>query len=196
MRPFISLQILCVVASTALFVACRSFPQDEVSALNAFKEAIYEDPRLIMSNWNALDTTPCEWAGVYCTSAGDHVFKINISAASLRGFISPDLSRITNLQELILHGNNLIGTIPKELGNLKQLKRLDLGANQLMGPIPPELATISGIMKLNLQSNGLTGTLATGFGNLRYLQELILDRNRLQGTFPASNDLPSNLHGM
>ncbi|CAI0414440.1 unnamed protein product [Linum tenue] len=195
LTPF---QLLSVVAAITLFVACPSqcFPQDEVSALYAFKEAIYEDPLLILSNWNALDTIPCGWAGVYCSSTGDHVFKINVSAASLRGFIAPDLSRITNLQELILHGNNLIGTIPKELGNLKQLKRLDLGANQLTGQIPPELATISGIMKINLQSNGLTGTLPIGFGNLRYLQELILDRNKLQGTVPASTDLASNMHGM
>ncbi|CAN1189814.1 Probable LRR receptor-like serine/threonine-protein kinase At1g63430 [Linum perenne] len=191
-----SLQLLLLIASLAPFVACQSFPQDEVSALNAFKEAIYEDPLLVLSNWNVVDANPCEWSGVYCSSAGDHVVKINISESSLRGFISPDLSRITNLQELILHRNNLLGTIPKELGMLKQLKRLDLGANQLTGPIPAKLANISGILKINLQSNGLTGNLPSGFGDLKYLQELVLDRNRLQGTFPASNGSPSTARGM
>ncbi|CAN0841332.1 Probable LRR receptor-like serine/threonine-protein kinase At1g63430 [Linum grandiflorum] len=196
MRSYTSLLALFFVSSLAPFVSCQSFPQDEVSALNAFKEAIYEDPLLVLSNWNALDANPCEWSGVYCSSAGDHVVKINISESSLRGFISPDLSRITNLQELVLHRNNLIGTIPKELGMLKQLKRLDLGANQLTGPIPPELANISGIMKINFQSNGLTGTLPSEFGDLKYLQELVLDRNRLQGSFPASNSVPSGTHEM
>ncbi|CAN1253768.1 Probable LRR receptor-like serine/threonine-protein kinase At1g63430 [Linum perenne] len=196
MRSYVQLQLLSIVASSALFVVCQSFPQNQVSGLKEFKEAIYEDPLLILSNWNALDTNPCEWSGVYCSSAGDHIVKINISGSSLGGFISPDLSRITYLQELILHGNNLIGTIPKELGMLKQLKRLDLGANQLSGPIPSELATIPGIMKINLQANGLTGSLPSEFGSLKYLQELFLDRNRLQGTVPASRNFPSNIHGM
>ncbi|MCI03782.1 LRR receptor-like kinase, partial [Trifolium medium] len=69
----------------------------------------------------------------------------------------------------ILHGNNLIGTIPKELCLLKSLK-----------------------------SNGLTGRLPSEFGNLRYLQEVRLDRNRLQGPVPASGtyNFASNMHGM
>lgn len=48
----------------------------------------------------------------------------------------------------ILHGNLLIGTIPKEIGLLKNLKVLDLGANQLTGPIPPQLGNLANIMKM------------------------------------------------
>jgi len=43
----------------------------------------------------------------------------------------------------ILHGNNLIGTIPKELCVLKSLEVLDLGMNQLTGPIPPEIGNLA-----------------------------------------------------
>jgi Leucine-rich repeat (LRR) protein len=43
----------------------------------------------------------------------------------------------------ILHGNNLIGIIPKELGMLKSLRVLDLGMNQLTGPIPPEIGDLN-----------------------------------------------------
>jgi len=48
----------------------------------------------------------------------------------------------------ILHGNNLIGIIPKELGMLKSLKVLDLGMNQLSGPIPPEIGNLNQLMKM------------------------------------------------
>ena len=39
----------------------------------------------------------------------------------------------------ILRGNKLIGSIPKEIGLLKNLKVLDLGMNQISGPIPHEI---------------------------------------------------------
>ena len=48
----------------------------------------------------------------------------------------------------ILHGNNLIGTIPKELGMLKSLKVLDLGMNQLSGPVPPEIGNLTQAVKM------------------------------------------------
>ncbi|XP_027769100.1 probable LRR receptor-like serine/threonine-protein kinase At1g63430 isoform X2 [Solanum pennellii] len=130
--------------------------------------------------------------------ARDHVIKINISGASLKGFISPNLHLISYLEELILHGNVLIGTIPKEIGLLKNLKVLDLGSNQLAGPIPLELGNLSNIIKINLQSNGLTGKLPSELGKLIYLQELRVDRNKLKGPLPASNgsNFTSSAYGM
>ncbi|AEE34099.1 Leucine-rich repeat protein kinase family protein [Arabidopsis thaliana] len=164
------------------FVSCDGFASNEVQALRRFKEAIYEDPLLVMSNWNDPNSDPCDWTGIYCSPSKDHVIKINISASSIKGFLAPELGQITYLQELILHGNILIGTIPKEIGNLKNLKILDLGNNHLMGPIPAEIGSLSGIMIINLQSNGLTGKLPAELGNLKYLRELHIDRNRLQGS--------------
>lgn len=47
-----------------------------VSALGAFKEKVYEDPFLALSNWNSLDADPCEWSGISCSTARDHVIKL------------------------------------------------------------------------------------------------------------------------
>ncbi|KAL9387083.1 hypothetical protein Peur_020207 [Populus x canadensis] len=197
MRSYASLQLLSFV-SLVLVVTCDSFVREEVWALTTFKEAIYEDPHMVLSNWNALDADPCGWSGISCSSARDHVVKINITGYSLRGFLAPELGRIKFLQQLVLHGNNLIGVIPKELGMLKSLQVLDLGANQLTGPIPPEIANLTSVRKINLQSNGLTGSLPPELGNLKYLQELWLDRNRLQGSVPASSgsDFTSSVYGI
>ncbi|KAA8522390.1 hypothetical protein F0562_013249 [Nyssa sinensis] len=197
MRPLCPFQLLWV--SLGLFIlACDAFPSNEVYALNTFKEAIYEDPLLVLSNWNALDADPCDWSGIYCSTARDHVIKLNISWSSLKGFLAPELGYLSSLQELILHGNGLIGIIPKEIGKLNYLKVLDLGVNQLSGSIPPEIGNLTSIMKINLQSNGLTGRLPHELGNLKGLEELRLDRNKLQGTVPgsSSSDFTSNMHGM
>ncbi|CAL5419272.1 unnamed protein product [Camellia sinensis] len=96
---------------------------------------------------------------------------------------SSSQTKLSSLKELILHGNNLIGSIPKEIGMLKYLKVLDLGNNQPSG---------------NLQSNGLTGKLPSELGNFKYLEELQLDRNKLQGNVPATNssDFTSSMHGI
>lgn len=48
----------------------------------------------------------------------------------------------------ILHGNKLLGPVPKELGYLKNLRVLDLGVNQLSGPIPPEFGDLSKAVKM------------------------------------------------
>jgi len=44
--------------------------------------------------------------------------------------------------------NNLVGTIPKELGNLSNLTVLALDHNQLSGPIPPELRGLINLQQL------------------------------------------------
>ncbi|KAK6773279.1 hypothetical protein RDI58_028517 [Solanum bulbocastanum] len=196
MRNWVLFGVLVTVG--LVFLKCDAFPSNEVHALNNFREAIYEDPHLVFSNWNALDSDPCGWSGIFCSMARDHVIKINISGASLKGFLSPNLHLISSLQELILHGNVLIGTLPKEIGLLKNLKVLDLGSNQLAGPIPLELGNLSNIIKINLQSNGLTGKLPSELGKLIYLQELRLDRNKLKGPLPASNgsNFTSSAYGM
>ncbi|KAL6547920.1 hypothetical protein OROHE_009625 [Orobanche hederae] len=198
MRCFTSFQVLLL--SLGLYLADGSaFPKSEVDALVSFKRAIIEDPLLVLSNWNTLDSNPCNWSGISCSVAGDRILKLNISGKSLKGFIVPELYKLSALQELILHENLLIGTIPKEIGALKNLKALDLSSNRLTGTIPHEIGNLSCIVKINLQSNGLTGKLPCELGNLKHLEELRLDRNKLLGTLRASNGsgkgYPSNYHG-
>nr|XP_043606379.1 probable LRR receptor-like serine/threonine-protein kinase At1g63430 [Erigeron canadensis] len=195
MKRLIIFQLLCVTFGLLLDSSCAALPK-EVHALTLFKQGIFDDPLLVLSNWNALDSNPCNWFGIVCSD--DHVRKINITGCSIKGFIAEELSQLTSLRELILHENNLMGSIPKELGLLKHLKILDLGKNQLSGPIPHELGDLASIVRINLQSNGLTGNLPSELGNLKYLQELRLDRNKLQGPVPGANvtDLASTVKGM
>ncbi|KAG5375463.1 hypothetical protein IGI04_040059 [Brassica rapa subsp. trilocularis] len=78
---------------------------------------------------------------------------------------------------MVLHGNLLLGTIPKEIGNLF-IKLTAFLKNK-----KPVLFRIC----RNLQSNGLTGKLPPELGNLKYLKELHIDRNRLRGSLLAAS---------
>ncbi|KAM0069890.1 putative protein kinase RLK-Pelle-LRR-VI-2 family [Helianthus debilis subsp. tardiflorus] len=182
--------------SLGVFIAtCDATQPPQVHALSMFKETIFDDPLLVLSSWNALDSDPCNWVGVSCS--GNQVTKLNISHSSITGFIARELFQLASLQELILHGNKLIGSIPKEVGSLKNLKILDLGMNQISGPIPHEIGNLVNIVIINLQSNGLTGQLPAELGNLKYLRELRLDRNKLRGNVPGGNGaVVSNTQGM
>ncbi|KAL7610607.1 hypothetical protein Lser_V15G09855 [Lactuca serriola] len=195
MKRLVSFQLICVCLGLFLATSDAVLPT-EVHALTVFKEAIFDDPLLVLSNWNGLDSDPCNWVGVYCSD--DHVRKVNISGFSIKGFIAEELFQLSFLHELILHGNNLIGSIPKEIGTLKHLKILDLGMNQLSGPIPSQIGDLVSVIKINLQSNALTGKMPLELGNLKYLQELRLDRNKLEGTVPGANstDFASTMRGM
>ncbi|XP_020403579.1 probable LRR receptor-like serine/threonine-protein kinase At1g63430 isoform X1 [Zea mays] len=110
-----------------------------------------------------------------------------LSNSSLKGFIAPELGRLSFLQELYLDHNLLFGTIPKLIGSLKNLRVLDLSVNRLTGPIPSELGGLSSVSIVNFHSNGLTGNIPSELGKLQNLVELRLDRNRLKGSIPGSN---------
>ena len=56
-----------------------------------------------------------------------------------------------------LDENNLVGTIPLEIGNFLKLERLYLQGNQLEGSIPDEICNLSYLNRLSLYENLLTG---------------------------------------
>ena len=58
--------------------------------------------------------------------------------------------RVTQLQ---LYGNNLIGTIPVEIGNLTNLTGLSLVNNQLSGSIPHEIGNLTNLSDFRLEGN-------------------------------------------
>ena len=93
---------------------------------------------------------------------------------------------LTNLTYLNLRDNQLIGSIPPEIGSLTNLNRLFLYNNQLIGSIPPEISNLTNLTELGLENNQLTGGIPNGIGNLTNLINLILNDNQLTGVIPES----------
>ena len=79
-----------------------------------------------------------DWYGVTTGSQG-HVRVIDLSENQLVGSIPSELGNLSNLTSLNLGGNQLTGVIPVELGDINELTSLYLGDNQLTGGIPAKL---------------------------------------------------------
>lgn len=100
--------------------------------------------------------------------------------------ISLDLDGNTELSVNGKVGNNLVGKLPNELGQLSQLKYIQLNNNRLSGSIPSSICSLLDLSEINLSNNELVGNIPTEIGNLRNLKSLNLENNNLSDTLPAS----------
>ncbi len=196
------------VSVEATFKASRGFRLVEV-AIPFSCSYVSEIPTLeceaLVALFNATDGTnwtnnsgwlesdiPCSWHGVVC-SAG-HVRLLVMNDNQIIGSIPVELGNLSNLASLVLTDNQLSGSIPVELGDLSNLTTLDLSGNRLRGSIPVELANLSNLINLRLCCNGLSGSIPAELGNLSMLLDLHLGYgNQLSGSIPVELANLSNL---
>ena len=136
----------------------------------------------------AMPGTERTWNGVTCE--GGNVVRIDLHSNNLVGTIPPELGDLTNLTYLALSYNQLSGEIPSALSNLTDLERLYLNNNQLAGSIPDWLGNLTSLVRLELGSNQLTGAIPVDLGDLTNLTHLTLHSNQLYG------DIPPELGGL
>ena len=121
---------------------------------------------------------------------------------------------IVVLQDLLLSGNKLGGSLPTELGLVQRMKSLQIEDTDIVGTLPsgmnskrsnlqnndtpvcivskqlvfilllPELGSLPELMKVNLAQNRLSGSIPSWFGNAKALQDLSLHYNGLKGSLP------------
>ena len=76
------------------------------------------------------------------------------------GKIPTFLENCVNLTSLTIKSfGTLNGTIPKELGRLRNLEKLDLTEGALTGSIPSEFQDLTSLKELYLGTNDLTGSI-------------------------------------
>ncbi|KAI9087628.1 hypothetical protein K1719_030498 [Acacia pycnantha] len=161
-------------------------------AVNSQGEAILSWKRTlkgsleVLSNWNPNDKTPCGWFGVNCNS-NHEVVKLDLRYVDLVGTLPSNFTSLSlSLNELVLTGTNLTGSIPKEIGTLAVLHYLDLSDNALTGEIPSELFFLTKLEQIHLNSNQLAGSISKAIGNLTELTSLVLYDNQLGGDIPRT----------
>lgn len=81
---------------------------------------------------------------------------------NLTGSIPIEIGQLKALHVIELHGNNFSGRIPEELSNLTNLESLDLSNNNLSGRIPPSLRQLHFMSYFNVANNSLEGPIPTG----------------------------------
>eukprot|EP00884_Botryococcus_braunii_P001824 jgi/Botrbrau1/11642/Bobra.0209s0032.1 len=90
-----------------------------------------------------------------------------------------------NLTRLSLWNNSLMGSLPREWGQLGCLTDLDINLNNLSGTLPAQWMGMENLTRLILKNNSLVGTLPSEWGQLRRLEVLDINSNFLNGTLPA-----------
>eukprot|EP00980_Cylindrotheca_fusiformis_P025010 scaffold12894_cov120-Cylindrotheca_fusiformis.AAC.5 len=85
------------------------------------------------------------------------LMNVTFSQNSLSGTISPNLSKLSHLEELHLTGNDFSGTIPDSFEKMVLLGVLHLGDNNLSGYIPPTLGSRHRLERLDVTQNDLFG---------------------------------------
>ncbi|KAF9623819.1 hypothetical protein IFM89_005404 [Coptis chinensis] len=178
------------VFSVTLFITCSLALSPDGEALLEMKKTL-NDSRSSLRSWNALDTSPCKWAGITCHPQDQRVLSINLPYMQLGGIISPSIGKLSRLQRLALHQNSLHGIIPSEITNCKELRAVYLRANYLQGSIPAELGNLSFLTILDLSSNSLKGSIPPSIGNLTRLRFLNLSTNFFSGEIPTLGILGS-----
>lgn len=180
--------------------------REDFHALLDFKQGI-TDPNGALSNWTS-NTHFCRWNGVTCTPKPPYrVMFLLLPDQNLAGQISsslgnltflnwlvlsnnsfhgpiPILSRLQNLQYLLLGSNLLRGVIPDALTNCSNLVGLDLSDNSLTGVIPPTIGYLTNLDYINFEGNTLSGGIPLGLGNITDLSVIDLSYNRLSGPIP------------
>ena len=132
-------------------------------------------------NWlsGPVDT----WYGVTVTD--DRVTELSLSGNNLVGSLPADIGVLTGLEELYMRDDSLSGSIPAEIGNLSHLWKLNLTGNELTGSIPSEFGRLTSLEWMYLGDNQLSGAIPPELCQLRSLKGLMLDWNQLTGTIPS-----------
>lgn len=162
--------------------------------LMAFYNATGGDNWTRKDNWGS-DRPLHEWYGVTTetieplSKAGEpmeRVVEIKIGENNLVGTLPAEMGGLTFLRRLQIYGNpDLTGEIPVEWFNLTELRVLELSNNQLSGRIPAELGKLKKLESLNLYGNKFSGEIPAELWSLVKIFDLTLGGNELTGTLPA-----------
>ncbi|CAH2070133.1 unnamed protein product, partial [Thlaspi arvense] len=137
-------------------------------------------------NWSPNLSICTKWTGVVCSSNHSNVVALRLAATGLRGRIElSNISRLTNLQVLILSSNNISGPFPPSLLALKNLTELKLDFNEFSGPLPSDLSSWELLRVLDLSNNRFDGSIPSSFEKLTRLQSLSLASNKFSGEIPS-----------
>jgi len=143
------------------------------------------------TGWLGAPGSECTWYGITCQDS--KVTNIDLEENNLVGTIPSELGCISDLLDLRLHRNGLTGSIQAVIENLTNLEYLNLANNQFEGSIPEEIGSLDNLRHLYLYQNGFTGSIPAALGDLTELRDLLLGANDLDGSIPVQLGNLSNL---
>ena len=114
---------------------------EERQALEALYRATDGDHWKHRVGWLGPPGTECNWHGVGCafSDGTSRIVELELDDNGITGTIPPEIGQLRELQSLNLGRNDLMGAIPSTLGQLGSLEWLDVSGNQLSGLLPDAL---------------------------------------------------------
>jgi len=129
---------------------------------------------------NELDRFP-EWLSLFV-----NLQYLDLSENNIIGSIPRDIGQLKKLVTLYIQSNRLSGNIPYSLGQLQNLRNLDVNQNYLEGVIA-DIRLPKSLVYLNLTNNHITGSLPQDIDHrLPNLTRLLLGNNLISGSIPNS----------
>jgi len=120
---------------------------------------------------------------------------LNLSDNNLVGTIPWELGLLRNLTRIWLHENSLSGFIPSQIGHLTRLESFYAFWNSLSGALPSTFFPV--VTELRLDKNSFSGTIPSSWGTTMPSMEILyLDENSLSGTIPTTFGRLTNLEVM
>ncbi|KAG5254959.1 phytosulfokine receptor [Salix suchowensis] len=101
-------------------------------------------------------------SGLQYNQASSFPPSILLSNNRINGTIPPEVGRLKDLHVFDLSRNNIMGTIPSSFSEMENLEILDLSSNNLYGSIPPSLEKLTFLSKFSVANNHLRGQIPTG----------------------------------
>ncbi|TKW08570.1 hypothetical protein SEVIR_6G033378v4 [Setaria viridis] len=102
----------------------------------------------------------------------------------LTGSLPSEVGHLKNLMTLDVSGNRLTGEIPNSLGDCQILQYCIMKENMFQGKIPESLGQLKALLVLDLSRNNLSGHIPDFFGNVKGLEELNISFNNFDGEVP------------
>ena len=156
---------------------------EEKEALTSLYKSTNGDSWTKNDNWLKGDPCNDKWHGITCKD--NSIVKVILHTNNLVGSIPYAIGHLANLTYLSLGKNRLSGELPESLGKFSKLRDLRLYDNQFSGVIPQTLAYLTELKTLNLSKNNLTGDIDV-LGELLNLEYLTLGDNNFKGKIPKS----------
>jgi Leucine-rich repeat (LRR) protein len=117
-----------------------------------------------------------------------------LSLINLKGTIPTEIGSLKNLSYAEFSENSMTGTMPTELGLLTNLEGLLLDGNGFQATIPTVISQLTKLLILTLGQSDLTGTVPSELGALTNLETLDLSGNNLSGSIPLTLCHVQNLY--
>ncbi|KAK4740951.1 hypothetical protein SAY87_024539 [Trapa incisa] len=110
---------------------------------------------------------------------------LDVSNNKLVGAIPPEIMSLSSLSIYAdFSGNNFSGSVPMQVGNMKNLGKLYLSDNRFSGEIPSTLGGCTSLEYLYMQDNMLGGSIPSSLSSFKGIRQLNLSNNRLSGQIP------------